>query len=154
MDEQTGSRDIFDAPSWPTLSSLGRRMGRSETAPGPDWEWQSMPRVKRQPPVEAVDVSTLDSLSFQERLAIGLERLKAERKVTNRELAVQLGVHEAYISQVTRAMRDVKLSTLDKMQREWNVLIEDLLKITEDDLPRIAVWKARRKKQKTAGTDS
>ena len=113
-----------------------------------------MPRVKRQPPVEAVDVSTLDSLSFQERLAIGLERLKAERKVTNRELAVQLGVHEAYISQVTRAMRDVKLSTLDKMQREWNVLIEDLLKITEDDLPRIAVWKARRKKKKTAETDS
>lgn len=113
-----------------------------------------MPRVKRQPPVEAVDTLILDSLSFQERLAIGLERLKAERKVTNRELAVQLGVHEAYISQVTRAMRDVKLSTLDKMQREWNVPIEDLLKITEADLNRVAVWKARRKKQKTAETDS
>ena len=67
--------------------------------------------------------------------------------------AEQLGVHEAYISQVMRAMRDVKLSTLDKMQREWNVLIEDLLKITEADLPRVAVWKARRKKQKSAETD-
>ncbi len=107
-----------------------------------------MPRVKRQPPVEAVDISTLDSLTFQERLAIGLER-----KLTNRDLAEQLGVHEAYISQVMRAMRDVKLSTLDKMQREWNVLIEDLLKITEADLPRVAVWKARRKKQKSAETD-
>ncbi|MCR6727695.1 MULTISPECIES: helix-turn-helix domain-containing protein [Rhizobium/Agrobacterium group] len=113
-----------------------------------------MPRVKREIPVEPIDISTLDSLSFQERLAIGLERLKAERKLTNRVLAEQLGVHEAYISQVTRAMRDVKLSTLDKMQREWNVVIEDLLRITEADLHRIAVWKARRKKQKSAATDS
>jgi hypothetical protein len=51
-------------------------------------------------------------------------------------------------------MRDVKLSTLDKMQREWNVVIEDLLRITEADLHRIAVWKARRKKQRGAATDS
>ncbi|PZU79814.1 MAG: XRE family transcriptional regulator, partial [Shinella sp.] len=109
--------------------------------------------VKRQPPVEAVDISTLDSLTFQERLAIGLERLKSERKLTNRDLAEQLGVHAAYISQVMRAMRDVKLSTLDKMQREWNVVIEDLLKITEADLPRVAVWKARRKKKKAAETE-
>lgn len=112
-----------------------------------------MPRLKREPPVEAVDISVLDSLSFQERLAIGLERLKAQRKLTNRDLAEQLGVHEAYISQVMRALRDVKLSTLDKMQREWDVVIEDLLKITEADLPRVAVWKARRKKQKSAETD-
>lgn len=113
-----------------------------------------MPRVKREIPVEPIDISTLDSLSFQERLAIGLERLKAERKLTNRILAEQLGVHEAYISQVTRAMRDVKLSTLDKMQREWNVVMEDLLKITEADLPRVALWKARRSRKKTAETKS
>jgi DNA-binding Xre family transcriptional regulator len=113
-----------------------------------------MPRLKRDIPVEPVDLSTLDSLSFQERLAIGLERLKAERKLTNRVLAEQLGVHEAYISQVTRAMRDVKLSTLDKMQREWNVAMEDLLKVTEADLHRVAIWKARRAKQKPAATKS
>lgn len=113
-----------------------------------------MPRVKREIPVEPIDISTLDALSFQERLAIGLERLKAERKLTNRVLAEQLGVHEAYISQVTRAMRDVKLSTLDKMQREWNVVMEDLLKITEADLPRVALWKARRSRKKTAETKS
>ncbi|MBO9111892.1 MULTISPECIES: helix-turn-helix domain-containing protein [Rhizobium/Agrobacterium group] len=111
-----------------------------------------MPRLKRNIPVEPVDISSLNSLSFQERLAIGLERLKAERKLTNKELAEQLGVTEAYMSQVTRAMRDVKLSTLDKMQREWNVVIEDLLKITEDDLHRVAVWKARRRQKKAATT--
>lgn len=111
-----------------------------------------MPRLKRNIPVEPVDISSLNSLSFQERLAIGLERLKAERRLTNKELAEQLGVTEAYMSQVTRAMRDVKLSTLDKMQREWNVVIEDLLKITEDDLHRVAVWKARRRQKKAATT--
>lgn len=109
-----------------------------------------MPRLKREPPTVPVDISTLNSLTFQERLAIGLERLKAERRVTNRTLAEQLGVNELYMSQVTRAMRDVKLSTLDKMQREWNVVIEDLVKITEADLPLVATWKARRMKKETS----
>ena len=107
-----------------------------------------MSRLKNDKTVEPADISSLKSLSFQERLAIGLERLKAERKLTNRDLAEQLGVSEAYMSQVTRGMRDVKLSTLDKMQREWNVVIEDLLRITEDDLTRIAIWKERRRKKK------
>jgi len=106
-----------------------------------------MPRVKVD--VDAkLDKSVLTTLSFQERLAVGLGRLKAERGVTNKGLAEQLGVSEAYMSQVTRCMRDVKLSTLDKMQREWKVAMEDLLKVTEDDLPRIAALRSRRKKKK------
>jgi len=109
-----------------------------------------MPRVKVDADAK-LDESVLTTLSFQERLAVGLGRLKAERGVTNKELAEQLGVSEAYMSQVTRCMRDVKLSTLDKMQREWKVAIEDLLKVTEDDLPRIAALRSRRKKKnKTA----
>lgn len=111
-----------------------------------------MPRLKRDPPTEPVDISTLNSLTFQERLAIGLDRLKAERGVTNRVLAEQLGVHEAYISRMARGIGDVKLSTLDKMQGAWNVVIEDLVKVTEADLPRIAVWKARHGNKKTAET--
>ncbi|MBY5774840.1 helix-turn-helix transcriptional regulator [Rhizobium leguminosarum] len=94
------------------------------------------------------NVVDLKSLSFQERLAIGLMRLKAQRRLTNKDLAEQLGVSEAYMSQVTRGMRDVKLSTLDKMQREWNVTIEDLFKVTDSDLARIAAWRARRSKKK------
>jgi hypothetical protein len=61
-------------------------------------------------------------------------------------------VSEAYMSQVTRAMRDVKLSTLDRMQREWNVIIEDLLRVTEDDLSRIEALKARGGKKKASET--
>ncbi|NKM96069.1 helix-turn-helix domain-containing protein [Rhizobium leguminosarum] len=113
-----------------------------------------MSRVKDDPSGNALDVSTLKALSFQERLAIGLRRLKAERGLSNKDLAEQLGVSEAYMSQVTRAMRDVKLSTLDKMQREWNVIIEDLLRVTEDDLSRIEALKARRGNKKAPETTS
>lgn len=109
-----------------------------------------MPRVKVDADLE-LDKSVLTELSFQERLAVGIGRLKAGRRVTNKDLAEQLGVSEAYISHVTRGMRDVKLSTLDKMQREWKVAMEDLLRVTEEDLPRIAALRSRRgKKKRTA----
>ncbi|CDZ40270.1 Xre type transcriptional regulator [Neorhizobium galegae bv. officinalis] len=111
-----------------------------------------MSRVKDGPSGSAAKVSRLKTLSFQERLAVGIRRLQAERGLTNRDLADQLGVSEAYMSQVTRAMRDVKLSTLDKMQRAWNIVIEDLLRVTEDDLPRINALKADHRKKKISET--
>ena len=113
-----------------------------------------MPRLKGEAPDESSDVKNLKTLSFQERLAIGLDRLKAERKLTNKELGEQLGVSEAYMSQVTRGMRDVKLTTLDKMTRVWDVSIEDLFTVTEDDFTRIAAKKARRRKRKAAKPSS
>lgn len=109
-----------------------------------------MPRLKRDIPVEPVDISTLKSLTFHERLAIGIERLKAERGVTNKMLGEQLGVDEPYMSRLARAMSDVRLSILDKMKRAWDVDDDDLLKLTEADLPLIAAWKARQKKKKPA----
>lgn len=107
-----------------------------------------MSRLKDDGADQVSNAIDLTSLSFRERLAIGLMRLKAQRRLTNKDLADQLGVSEAYMSQVTRGMRDVKLSTLDKMQREWNVTIEDLFRISESDLDRIAAWRARRRKKK------
>lgn len=107
-----------------------------------------MPRLKGDASNDRQDVPRLTSLSFQERLADGLDRLKSERGLTNKELGEQLGVSEAYMSQVTRGMRDVKLTTLDKMTREWNVTIEDLFTVTDDDLARIAAKKARRSQRK------
>lgn len=110
-----------------------------------------MTRVRDDGADQLSNMVDLKSLSFQERLAIGLMRLKAQRRLTNKDLAEQLGVSEAYMSQVTRGMRDVKLSTLDKMQREWDVTIEDLFRVSDSDLARIAAWRARRRKKK--GTD-
>ncbi len=106
-----------------------------------------MTRVRDDGADQLSNMFDLKSLSFQERLAIGLMRLKAQRRLTNKDLAEQLGVSEAYMSQVTRGMRDVKLSTLDKMQREWNVTIEDLFRVSDSDLARIAAWRARRRKK-------
>lgn len=107
-----------------------------------------MGRVKATQLTAPIDPSILEQLSLPERLAIGLDRLKRERGSRAKELAEQLGVTEAYMSQVMRGMRDVKLSTLDKMAREWNVKIEDLLTVTEADLPQVAVLLARREKIK------
>lgn len=107
-----------------------------------------MPRLTDHGTDQLSNEVDLKSLSFQERLANGLMRLKAQRRLTNKDLAEQLGVSEAYMSQVTRGMRDVKLSTLDKMQREWNVTIEDLFRVSDNDLARIAAWRARRRKKK------
>src|ERR1700754_2229647 len=109
-----------------------------------------MPQLKNEAPQKLLYVHDLASLSFQERLAIGLDRLKSKRGLTNKELGEQLGVSEAYMSQVTRGMRDVKLTTLDKMTRIWEVTIEDLFTVTEDDFARIAEKKARRRKRKAA----
>ncbi|WP_245490026.1 helix-turn-helix domain-containing protein [Rhizobium ruizarguesonis] len=94
----------------------------------------------------------LESLSLQEKIAVSLGRLKAQRGTTNKDLAEKLGVSEAYISQVTRAMRDLKVSTLDKMTREWDVPIEELITVTKDDLKRIAASHSRRRKKKSAAT--
>ncbi len=105
-----------------------------------------MARVKAGETAEPIDPSILDELSLPDRLAIGLDRLKRDRGSRAKELAEQLGVSEPYMSQVLRGMRDVKLSTLDKMAREWNVRIEDLLTVTEADLPRISALLTRRKK--------
>jgi len=113
-----------------------------------------MPRLKHEAPHEPSDVTDLASLSFQERLAIGLDRLKSTRGLTNKELGEQLGVSEAYMSHVTRGMRDVKLTTLDKMTRVWGVSIEDLFTVTAEDLARIAAKKASRRKKKAAKPSS
>ncbi|MFW8642379.1 hypothetical protein ACOJBO_03875 [Rhizobium beringeri] len=51
-------------------------------------------------------------------------------------------------------MRDVKLTTLDKMTRVWGVSIEDLFTVTAEDLARIAAKKASRRKKKAAKPSS
>ncbi|MBX4870174.1 helix-turn-helix transcriptional regulator [Rhizobium bangladeshense] len=113
-----------------------------------------MPRLKGAAPDGPPDALELASLSFQERLAIGLDRLKSTRGLTNKELGEQLGVSEAYMSHVTRGMRDVKLTTLDKMTRIWDVTIEELFTVTDEDLARIAEKKARRKNRKSTKPSS
>ena len=107
-----------------------------------------MARVKANEFAGWIDISVVEPLPLSDRLAIGLDRLKLVRGVTNKELAAPLGFTESYMSQVMRGKRDVKLSTLDKMAKEWNVGIDELLTVTEADLPRVAALLAKRKKTK------
>lgn len=114
-----------------------------------------MARVKKDAPDQAsTTLPALDDLSFQERLAIGLDRLKTERGTTARQLAEELGMSETYMSNLMRGDRDVKLTTLDKMTRVWNVTIEDLFNVTDEDIARFEASKARRKTKKgSSATD-
>jgi transcriptional regulator with XRE-family HTH domain len=109
-----------------------------------------MPRFKGENKGDETIIRDLTELTHQERLVIGLERIKLQRGWKNKDLAAKLGVTEGYMSQVIRGMRDVKLTMLDKMTRELGVTTYDLFDVSEEDLqhsPRQE--EGRRSKKKT-----
>ncbi|MGK6317732.1 helix-turn-helix domain-containing protein [Neorhizobium sp. DT-125] len=75
------------------------------------------------------------------------ERQKCQPGWTNKDLAVSLGLSEAYISQVIRGMRDIKLTTLDKMMGKWSLAINELLTVSESDLTRLADLSVHRREE-------
>ncbi|RWF05843.1 MAG: XRE family transcriptional regulator [Mesorhizobium sp.] len=95
-----------------------------------------MPRFTGKNKGDETTIKDLTELTHQERLVIGLERIKAERGLKNKDLAAMLGVTEGYMSQVIRGKRDVKLTMLDKMTRQFRVTTSDLFNVSEDDLRR------------------
>jgi transcriptional regulator with XRE-family HTH domain len=99
-------------------------------------------------------IRVLADLTHQERLVIGLERIKALRGWKNKHLAAKLGVTEGYMSQVIRGMRDVKLTMLDKMTRELDVTTYDLFDVSEEDLQLSHRRKERRRLKKKMQVDS
>ncbi|MCS0463372.1 MULTISPECIES: helix-turn-helix domain-containing protein [Rhizobium] len=62
-----------------------------------------MPQLRDDGADQLSNVVELKSLSFQEPLAIGLMRLRAQRGLTNKDLAEQLGASEAYMSRSSAA---------------------------------------------------
>ncbi len=95
-----------------------------------------MPRFKGENTGAETTAKDLMDLTHQERLVVGLERIKAQRGLKNKDLAAMLGVTEGYMSQVIRGLRDVKLTMLDKMTRELGVTTYDLFDVSEEDLQR------------------
>ncbi|GLS35041.1 hypothetical protein GCM10010869_06290 [Mesorhizobium tianshanense] len=61
-----------------------------------------------------------------DRFVEGLKRLKALRGWKNKDLAKHLGVSEAYMSEMMRGIRDVKLSMLDRLKKSLGVTTLDL----------------------------
>ncbi|MCR6727717.1 helix-turn-helix domain-containing protein [Agrobacterium fabrum] len=54
--------------------------------------------------------------TIPERFVEGLQRLKAARGLKNKDLAASIGVSEAYVSNMMRGKRDVKLTMLDRLR--------------------------------------
>ncbi|MFA1677234.1 helix-turn-helix domain-containing protein [Rhizobium mongolense] len=109
-----------------------------------------MPRFKGENTADETIKKDLSELTFQERLAIGLERIKTKRGWKNKDLAAHLGVTEGYMSEVVRGMRDIKLTMLDKMTRQLEVSIYELFEVCETDVKPTKQRVARRPKKKTA----
>ncbi|OHV80292.1 helix-turn-helix domain-containing protein [Ensifer sp. LCM 4579] len=108
-----------------------------------------MPRFKGENTANVTAKKELSELTFQERLAVGLERIKAKRGWKNKDIAAKLGVTEGYMSEVVRGMRDVKLTMLDKLTRELEVSIYELFEVSEEELAPKAPKGARRSKKKS-----
>lgn len=107
-----------------------------------------MPRLKGENTVDVTTTANLSKLTFQERLAVGLERIKAKRGWKNKDIAAKLGVTEGYMSEVVRGMRDVKLTMLDKLTRELEVSIYELFEVSEEELAPKEPKGVRRSKKK------
>ncbi|MFC0808941.1 helix-turn-helix domain-containing protein [Ensifer sp. P24N7] len=107
-----------------------------------------MPRFKGANTADATTKKDLGELTFQDRLAVGLERIKTERGWKNKDLAAKLGVTEGYMSEVARGKRDIKLTMLDKMTRELKVSIYELFEVSEEELQPKTRPVARRSKKK------
>lgn len=109
-----------------------------------------MPRFKGENTADTTTKKDPGELTFQERLAVGLERIKSKRGWKNKDLAAHLGVTEGYMSEVVRGKRDIKLTMLDKMTRELEVSLEELFQVSEEELESAQPKATRRSKKKMA----
>jgi DNA-binding Xre family transcriptional regulator len=69
----------------------------------------------------AQEVSTIP-----ERFVEGLQRVKAARGLKNKDLAAGIGVSEAYVSNMIRGRRDVKLTMLERLRVKLGVTVLDM----------------------------
>lgn len=81
--------------------------------------------------VGAVDrkdyVSRDDDGLLHERLSKALIRIRDENGLLNKEMAERLRVTEGYMSQVLHGRRDVRLSMLNRMSKEFGVDASELI---------------------------
>lgn len=85
-----------------------------------------------------------DDQRLHKRLSNALMRIRDVYGLTSRELAERIDVTESYMSQVLNCRRDVRLSMLNRISKEFGIEASELL---EDK------WgeaKLRRRRRKTA----
>lgn len=74
----------------------------------------------------------VDDEKLHQRLSKALIRIRDEHGLLNKEMAERLQVTEGYMSQVMRGRRDVRLSMLNRISKEFGVDASEL--IGDDDL--------------------
>jgi transcriptional regulator with XRE-family HTH domain len=75
-----------------------------------------------------------DEQRLHKRLSKALVRIRDMNGLMNKEMAVRLRVTEGYMSQVLHGRRDVRLSMLNRMSKEFGIEASELLedKWTDD----------------------
>ena len=85
-----------------------------------------------------------DEQRLHKRLSNALIRIRDVYGLTSKEMAERLGVTESYMSQVFNGRRDVRLSMLNRMSKEFDLEASELL---ED---KWGAAKLKRRRRKTA----
>ncbi|WP_315928412.1 helix-turn-helix transcriptional regulator [Mesorhizobium sp. SP-1A] len=93
-----------------------------------------------------------DDQRLHKRLSNALMRIRDVYGLTSRELAERIDVTESYMSQVLNCRRDVRLSMLNRISKEFGIEASELL---EDKWGEAKLRRRRRKKLKpgAAGTE-
>jgi transcriptional regulator with XRE-family HTH domain len=66
-------------------------------------------------------------MEVRRRVALNIKRLRAERQLSQEELADRAGLHRTYISGVERAVRNPTLTVLDKIASGLGVSLTELV---------------------------
>ncbi|MCO5067035.1 MAG: helix-turn-helix domain-containing protein [Rhizobiaceae bacterium] len=74
-----------------------------------------------------------DDEKLHRRLSKVLSRIRDEQGLLNKDMAERLQVTEGYMSQVLRGRRDVRLSMLNRMSKEFGIAASDLIKNEDGD---------------------
>ncbi|MGD0443479.1 MAG: helix-turn-helix transcriptional regulator [Edaphobacter sp.] len=60
-------------------------------------------------------------------LALNIRRLRAERSISQEELADQAGLHRTYVGSIERSERNVSIDNIAKLAAALSVKVSDLL---------------------------
>jgi transcriptional regulator with XRE-family HTH domain len=66
-------------------------------------------------------------MEVRQRVALNIKRLRAERQLTQEELADRAGLHRTYISGVERAVRNPTLTVLDRIALGLGISLAELV---------------------------
>lgn len=66
--------------------------------------------------------------SLREIFSKNIKRLRAEKNISQEELAFLCGLHRTYISDIERATRNVSIDNIEKIADALNVPVVELLK--------------------------